>query len=593
MSSSLSIFWPLDERNQGYICGWKNARALIVIGVEPFLNRFDAESTILRLNSDLSSKNIGILPPLELLGICSEVSDGLPLHITWEDIVDTQVAEQTCFILYKRHKRRSMRHYSLDGIDLDFLLAIQSCGENLIDHADSRLSLSQAAYMDQQVSLSGGINVSIINQINAAHEIMTILEGYESSKLSVLGEPDRQLSSGAGYSSFFIKAYQWAQSPSAPCKDCITYLGRFIGTWVKPRLASAQQIDLRYEQIAFILRQFWLLGNPGGLSDDKISAQYISTQNCVWLTLNDMIVGTAVGVFLIENRSSLAQAAGQFGKLCTVTLVRKAIYWMDNWPAGLKLNTELSRFLFLIFNALIDMWEDILYFTEEFVPTIILLQGISGVFGMTMILTLLSDMISLLTIHISVSYALVRIAFKNQLVMTNSLFNLFRGKRYNILHRRLDDWNYDLDQLLLGAMLFTLVSFLSPTISVYYVVFALLRLAVIILQAIFEVTLALLNHFPLFALTLRTKDPWRLPGGIVFHVSEEAHLRRRCYTMQNSPISFSRIFSQYSVLGSRLIAYYSPRRLILKLLKGDSLNPIPQQWIRYTYGFQRHYFDKK
>lgn len=49
------------------------------------------------------------------------------------------------------------------------------------------------------------------------------------------------------------------------------------------------------------------------------------------------------------------------------------------------------------------------------------------------------------------------------------------GKRYNTLRRRLDDWNYDLDQLLLGAMLLTLINFLFPTVTVYYMIFALVR----------------------------------------------------------------------------------------------------------------------
>ena len=41
----------------------------------------------------------------------------------------------------------------------------------------------------------------------------------------------------------------------------------------------------------------------------------------------------------------------------TVDSIRDSIIWLDNWPAGLKLNTELSRFLFLIFNASLDFWE--------------------------------------------------------------------------------------------------------------------------------------------------------------------------------------------------------------------------------------------
>ncbi|THH09468.1 hypothetical protein EW145_g1986 [Phellinidium pouzarii] len=180
--------------------------------------------------------------------------------------------------------------------------------------------------------------------------------------------------------------------------------------------------------------------------------------------------------------------------------------------------------------------------------------------------------------------------FKNQLVMANSLFNLFRGKRYNVLHQRLDNWNYDLDQLLLGAMLFTLVSFLFPTILVYYIGFALSRFAVISLQAGFEVALALLNHFPLFALTLRAKDPWR---GITFYPSCETSFDRPHLVMRNSPIPLSKIFNQYTVLGLRLAAYYSPHRLILKLVKGDRLDPIPQDWIRYTYGAERQGGDRQ
>ena len=38
------------------------------------------------------------------------------------------------------------------------------------------------------------------------------------------------------------------------------------------------------------------------------------------------------------------------------------------------------------------------------------------------------------------------------------------------------------------------------------------RLCVIVLHAVFDTSTALLNHFPLFALLLRVKDPLRLPG---------------------------------------------------------------------------------
>lgn len=46
------------------------------------------------------------------------------------------------------------------------------------------------------------------------------------------------------------------------------------------------------------------------------------------------------------------------------------------------------------------------------------------------------------------------------------------GKRYNVLRNRIDSWDYDVDQLLFGTILFTLVAFLFPTVLVYYLVFA-------------------------------------------------------------------------------------------------------------------------
>ncbi|KAF8152279.1 hypothetical protein B0H34DRAFT_111436 [Crassisporium funariophilum] len=93
---------------------------------------------------------------------------------------------------------------------------------------------------------------------------------------------------------------------------------------------------------------------------------------------------------------------------------------------------------------------------------------------------------------------------------------VFRGKRHNPLRARTDTWTYDIDQLLFGTVLFTLLAFLFPTALVYYLLFAGLRLATLLLQALLETLLAFMHHFPLFALMLRVKDPWRLSGGVYF-----------------------------------------------------------------------------
>ena len=127
-------------------------------------------------------------------------------------------------------------------------------------------------------------------------------------------------------------------------------------------------------------------------------------------------------------------------------------------------------------------------------------------------IALFSDLLSLLTVHIYSFYTASARIYHWQLTIIISLFHLFRGKKHNVLRNRIDSCDYDLDQLLLGTILFTLLAFLLPTVGVFYLTFALSRMAIIALKGILDTMLACLNHFPLFALMLRVKDSRRLPG---------------------------------------------------------------------------------
>lgn len=127
-------------------------------------------------------------------------------------------------------------------------------------------------------------------------------------------------------------------------------------------------------------------------------------------------------------------------------------------------------------------------------------------------IALFSDLLSILTVHIYSFYLASARIFHWQLTILVSLFHLFRGKKHNVLRNRIDSCDYDLDQLLVGTILFTLLFFLLPTVVVFYLNFAVARMAIIMLKAVFDTLLSCLNHFPLFALMLRIKDPRRLPG---------------------------------------------------------------------------------
>jgi len=162
------------------------------------------------------------------------------------------------------------------------------------------------------------------------------------------------------------------------------------------------------------------------------------------------------------------------------------------------------------------------------------------------------------------------------------LWGLFRGRRHNVLRNRTDTWTYDIDQLLFGTVLFTLMVFLFPTALVYYVLFAGLRLASLLVHAVVETLLAFMHHFPLFALMLRMKDPWRLPGGVYFALRNQ-DARQAYLSLEIQPISLSSIFFQYNELWTRLARHYNPLRLLHRVLSGQHLASIPPYSIRYAY----------
>ncbi len=107
---------------------------------------------------------------------------------------------------------------------------------------------------------------------------------------------------------------------------------------------------------------------------------------------------------------------------------------------------------------------------------------------MTMTISVMMDLLALLTAHVHLCYSVSCAIFRQQLRILSSLWNLFRGeysyyassatcfdevpgKRYNVLRNRTDSWNYDVDQLLFGTILFTLMAFLFPTVVAYYILF--------------------------------------------------------------------------------------------------------------------------
>ncbi|KAF3121964.1 phosphatidylinositol N-acetylglucosaminyltransferase subunit gpi1 [Orbilia oligospora] len=284
--------------------------------------------------------------------------------------------------------------------------------------------------------------------------------------------------------------------------------------------ATAQQLDIRLQQLCYWPTQYRKLRKRKGdlESANSVHPDYIRFYNSLWLVANDVIIGIALGTFLIENSTGVADWLDALLRTYTIDGLHETISWLRGKPAGLKLNKELAFFLGDLFLWVVDYWAGSMASVRPHLARLIWVIGFSSFAGATMPISIFSDLLSVLTLHIYSFYIASARIYHWQLTTIISLFHLFRGKKRNVLRNRIDSCDYDIDQLLVGTILFTLLFFLLPTVLVYYLTFAVARMIIIGIKAGLETLLACLNHFPLFALMLRTKDSKRLPGGVQFEM---------------------------------------------------------------------------
>jgi phosphatidylinositol N-acetylglucosaminyltransferase subunit Q len=297
-----------------------------------------------------------------------------------------------------------------------------------------------------------------------------------------------------------LSVLEWRLRPSSPALKDIS--------------ATAQQIEIRLQQFCYWPMQYvkLRLRKNDWESVTTSHPDYIRFYNSLWLVANDVIIGIAIGSYIIDNAGWVADQIGILLGQYTVEALHSSIEWLMGWPAGLKLNKELALFLGDLFLWVIEYWSSCIATLQPLLPHIIWFIGFSSFAGASMPIAMFSDLVSILTVHIYSFYLASARIYHWQLTILLSLFQLFRGKKYNVLRNRVDSCDYDLDQLLVGTILFTLLFFLLPTVVVFYLNFAVARMAIISLKAVFDTMLSCLNHFPLFALMLRIKDPRRLPG---------------------------------------------------------------------------------
>ena len=127
---------------------------------------------------------------------------------------------------------------------------------------------------------------------------------------------------------------------------------------LKDTSATAQQVEIRLQQFCYWPMQYVTLRQrkSNWSSVTTSHPDYIRFYNSLWLVANDVIIGIAVGSYIIEQADWVAFQINNLLRTYTVEALQRSISWLMGWPAGLKLNGELAAFLGDLFLWVIDYW---------------------------------------------------------------------------------------------------------------------------------------------------------------------------------------------------------------------------------------------
>ncbi|XP_077172659.1 phosphatidylinositol N-acetylglucosaminyltransferase subunit Q isoform X2 [Paroedura picta] len=345
-------------------------------------------------------------------------------------------------------------------------------------------------------------------------------------------------------------------------------LSRALTFWplsfIWSKLSTCQQLRHR-------LQHLQVLCSTGKAPDQ---AQLMRKANIFVSILLDVTLGILLMYWLYqENRiGHLANALIPMADLVAEQL-QDLLQWLMGVPAGLKMNRALDQVLGRFFLYHIHLWISYIHLMSPFIEMILWYVALSACLGLTVALSILSDIIALLTFHIYCFYVYGARLYCMKIYGLSSLWRLFRGKKWNVLRQRVDSCSYDLDQLFIGTLLFTILLFLLPTTALYYLVFTLLRLLVVIVQGLIHLLVDLVNSLPFYSVLLRLCRSYRLASGVKFRVLEQEAGKPLRLLMQINPLSYGCVVRTYRLPTYSCYPKDSWGSLCKKLFVGELIYP--------------------
>jgi hypothetical protein len=254
---------------------------------------------------------------------------------------------------------------------------------------------------------------------------------------------------------------------------------------------------------------------------------WIDVNSHIVVIIVDIVLGIFIGQFLFRHSKIVTSFIAEAAIFLQYDILRTTIESFKHSPLGIKLNPLITKTIGHVLKLLIKEFAKLVYITAPVHDIIMRVIACSGSLGMSIQLAIIIDLTTILTAHIVMIHKLSSILHKFQCELIFSLYQLFRGRKVNILRKRLDTCEYDRIQLLFGVTLFSMVFFLFPSFAAYFYLFSIAQGFVLLLQVLLWSVIVFILEFPYYPAAMWLCDPLSVTKGIRFHLIIAAPIREQ------------------------------------------------------------------
>ncbi|CEL97668.1 unnamed protein product [Vitrella brassicaformis CCMP3155] len=183
--------------------------------------------------------------------------------------------------------------------------------------------------------------------------------------------------------------------------------------------------------------------------------------------------------------------------------LRRQLEWLMVAPLGVKVNRSVGGFLGGLMLTTIELWGDLTGHLAAYLPALVRLVGLCGVagLGVSFQLAMAIDILTIATLHLCYIYVGLARLWSVSISCIFALSRLFRGVKWNVLRERVDSCAYDLEQLIVGTLLFTVLTCLLSTHMVFYIAFLIIWIRASGPLLLLQSLLVVVNSLPLASLS--------------------------------------------------------------------------------------------